>query len=60
MSRSITTPSPESVTIRLGKESILRLRDLALKESIRRMANITTTELIKEALKNTYPAVVSE
>jgi hypothetical protein len=60
MSRSVTTPSPESVTIRLGKDLILRLRDLAMKESVRRMTLITTTELIKEALKNTFPAVVGE
>lgn len=51
----VTTPASDSVTLKLGKNVVLRLRDLATKESIRRMEHISAADLIREALKNTYP-----
>lgn len=58
VSKPMTTPFAESVTVKLGRETIHRLRDFAMKESIRRMDNVSATDIIKEALKNTYPSLV--
>lgn len=60
MHNSVTAPVSESVTLKLGKNVILRLRDLAVKESIRRMAHVTMADLIKESLKNTFPVILTE
>ena len=50
-------PYPESITMKLGKHIIAQLKDYSIKESIRRQQRITTTELIKEAIKQTYPFI---
>lgn len=48
---------PESITMKLGKNIIVQLRDLAMKQSMKRQEKITTTELIREAIKHTYPFI---
>jgi len=50
-------PYPESITMKLGRHVIAQLRDFATKESMRRQQKITTTELIKDAIRHTYPFI---
>lgn len=50
-------PYPESITMKLGKHIIAQLKDHALKESIRRQQKIMVTDLIKEAIRHTYPFI---
>ncbi len=50
-------PHPESITMKLGRHIIVQLKDYAVKESIRKQQKITTTELIKDAIRYTYPFI---
>lgn len=60
MRSTVTTPASEIISLKLGKYTIIRLRELAVKESIKQMRNITVSDLIKESLKNRYPTVLAE
>lgn len=60
MSVSVTLHSPEVITIKLGRETVKGLRELSMKESVRRVQQITSADLIKEALKNTFPRFFTE
>ena len=56
----VSLHSPEVITLKLGRATVSQLRDLSTKQSISRMNNVTPADLIKEALKNTFPAFFSE
>lgn len=47
------------ITLKLGKSIIKILKDLALKESMKRAQPITPTDIVKEALKKHDPSLFS-
>ena len=49
-----------TMQLKLGKHTVSTLRRLSLKESIRRQAPVSMTDLIKEALLNTFPDLFKE
>jgi hypothetical protein len=51
---------PEHISIKLGKSNVIRLRNLALKESMRKSMQITPTDIIKEALQKVFPELFSQ
>lgn len=60
MSTPVTLNSPDVITIKLGRKFVRSLRDLSTKESVKRVKQVSSTDLIKEALKNTFPVFFSE
>jgi hypothetical protein len=50
-------PHAQSISMKLGRHIIAQLNDFAMKESMRRQQKVTMTELIKDAIKHTYPFI---
>jgi hypothetical protein len=46
---------PETISLRLGKNYVTRLRDLALKNSVKTESHVTPSDIVKEALDKIYP-----
>lgn len=46
---------PESISVRIGKSAIIGLRNMAVRESVRKGMNITVTDIVKESLKKSHP-----
>lgn len=49
-----TVPSPDLISVNLGKQGVIRLRERAVQESVRRMRPVTSSDLVREALKTVY------
>lgn len=50
----------ETVILKLNRSYVYRLKELAIKESIRQQKPINPVDIVKEALRKMYPDLFSE
>ena len=46
-----------SILLNIGKSYVGRLKDLAIKESIRREKHVKAADIVKEALEKAFPEI---
>lgn len=46
-----------SILLNIGKSYVGRLKDFAIKESIRREKHVKTADIVKEALEKAFPEI---
>ncbi len=51
---------PEFISLRLGEGYVTRLKDIAMKESIRKSMPVSPSDVVKEALRKAYPELFTQ